>query len=110
LDFNTHFDEQPHQSEPAQQQNANQVEFPSTHPTDFDGQYDDAMLRKLLRKFQMSFLYPFLKVCDITYRSLRYLSVEDINTAIRSVGHRAEFREKLFAWRRKRYRTNDAPS
>ena len=60
LDFNTHFDEQPHQSE-AIQQNANAMEFPSTHPTDFDGQYDDAMLRKLLRKFQMSFLYPFLK-------------------------------------------------
>lgn len=56
LDINTHFDEQPHQTEATQQ-----MEFPSTHPTDFDGQYDDAMLRKLLRKFQMSFLYPFLK-------------------------------------------------
>uniref|UniRef100_A0A1A9WSU2 Uncharacterized protein n=1 Tax=Glossina brevipalpis TaxID=37001 RepID=A0A1A9WSU2_9MUSC len=45
---------------------------------------------------------------DITYRSLRYLSVDDINATIRSIGHRAEFREKLFTWRRKRYRTNDA--
>lgn len=39
---------------------------------------------------------------DITYRSLRYLSVDDINSSIRSIGHRAEFREKLFTWRRKR--------
>ncbi|XP_023303950.2 uncharacterized protein LOC111685906 isoform X1 [Lucilia cuprina] len=106
LDINTHFDGQPPQQEQLQQ-NPGQAEFLSTHPVDFDGQYDDAMLRKLLKKFQMSFLYPFLKVCDITYRSLRYLSVDDINTAIRSVGHRAEFREKLFNWRRKRYRTND---
>ncbi|KAM7345722.1 uncharacterized protein ACRADG_011902 isoform 2-T2 [Cochliomyia hominivorax] len=106
LDVNSQLDIQPlHEQQP--QQNPWQTEFSSTHPSDFDGQYDDAMLRKLLKKFQMSFLYPFLKVCDITYRSLRYLSVEDINTAIRSVGHRAEFREKLFAWRRKRYRTND---
>ncbi|XP_065367870.1 uncharacterized protein LOC135960494 [Calliphora vicina] len=108
LDFNTHFDGQAQQPQQEQSQlNPGQAEFLPTQPGDFDGQYDDAMLRKLLKKFQMSFLYPFLKVCDITYRSLRYLSVEDINTAIRSVGHRAEFREKLFTWRRKRYRTND---
>ncbi|XP_011294888.1 uncharacterized protein LOC101897248 [Musca domestica] len=81
--------------------------FPPLHPIDFDCHSDDAMLRKLLKKFQMIFLYPFFKAYDITYRSLRYLSVDDINTVIRSVGHRAEFREKLFAWRRKRYRTNN---
>ncbi|XP_073846869.1 uncharacterized protein [Musca autumnalis] len=89
-------------------EHANKIEeyFP-LHPHDFDGHSDDVMLRKLLKKFQMIFLYPFFKAYDITYRSLRYLSVDDINTVIRSVGHRAEFREKLFTWRRKRYRTND---
>lgn len=30
-------------------------------PTDFDGHADDVMLRKLLKKFQMTFLYPFFK-------------------------------------------------
>lgn len=60
IDYNTQFDEQPHQNDPAQQI-SNSMEFPLTHATDFDGQYDDAMLRKLLKKFQMSFLYPFLK-------------------------------------------------
>ncbi|XP_075167848.1 uncharacterized protein LOC142240014 [Haematobia irritans] len=82
-------------------------EFFPVQPQDYDAHSDDIMLKKLLKKFQMSFLYPFFKAYDITYRSLRYLSVDDINTAIRSVGHRAEFREKLFTWRRKRYRTND---
>lgn len=35
--------------------------FPPLHPTDFDCHSDDAMLRKLLKKFQMIFLYPFFK-------------------------------------------------
>uniref|UniRef100_A0A1I8P736 Uncharacterized protein n=1 Tax=Stomoxys calcitrans TaxID=35570 RepID=A0A1I8P736_STOCA len=85
----------------------NSEELYRLQPQDFDGRSDDILLKTLLSKFQMSFLYPFLKAYGITYRSLRYLSVDDINTAIRSIGHRAEFREKLFTWRRKKYRTND---
>lgn len=62
LDFNNTFDGQYQQPQEEQTtQNLSQVEFLPTQPADFDGQYDDAMLRKLLKKFQMSFLYPFLK-------------------------------------------------
>lgn len=62
LDLNSQFDGQPQQAQQEQsQQTAGQIEFLPTHPTDFDGQNDDVMLRKLLKKFQMSFLYPFLK-------------------------------------------------
>uniref|UniRef100_A0A1B0ERX3 Uncharacterized protein n=1 Tax=Glossina morsitans morsitans TaxID=37546 RepID=A0A1B0ERX3_GLOMM len=82
-------------------------QFLQLRPADFEAHCDDVMLKKLLTKFQMHFIYPLLKASDITYRSLRYLSVDDINSSIRSIGHRAEFREKLFTWRRKRYRTND---
>lgn len=63
LDLNSQFAAQPQQQSQDEQaqQNPGQTEFLPTHPPDFDGQCDDVMLRKLLKKFQMSFLYPFLK-------------------------------------------------
>ncbi|CAD7013098.1 unnamed protein product [Ceratitis capitata] len=63
---------------------------------------DDLMLRNWLKQFDLEILYTTLKLSDITYRSLKYLSLEDINTVIRHIGYRAEFREKLLAWRREK--------
>lgn len=45
--------------------------------------------------------------CGITYKSLKYLSAEDIKDAIPNVGLRAEFRVKLFRWRKTEVRPFD---
>lgn len=46
--------------------------------------------------------YVFTIDADIMYRSLKYLKSEDLKEAIPSIGLRAEFREKLFTWRKKK--------
>ncbi|XP_054740180.1 uncharacterized protein LOC129245809 [Anastrepha obliqua] len=75
-----------------------------------DGDKDDAKLIKLLKEFDLEILYTTLKLNDVTFRSLKYLAVDDINTALRHVGYRAEFREKLFAWRKEKFPTSDNSS
>jgi len=44
--------------------------------------------------------YNLIIACGITYRSLKYINSDDIRDAISNVGLRAEFREKLFFWRK----------
>ncbi|XP_067634203.1 uncharacterized protein [Eurosta solidaginis] len=68
---------------------------------------DDSKLMNLLKEFDLELLYTHLKLNDITFRSLLYLTVDDINTAIRHLGYRAEFREKLFVWRKEKLSTSE---
>lgn len=44
----------------------------------------------------------FVLVAGIEFQHLPYLNESDIADAIKKVGKRAEFREKLFAWRKKK--------
>lgn len=44
---------------------------------------------------------------QITYRSLKYLNESDIKDAIKNIGLRAEFREKLFSWRKVKFPNNE---
>ncbi|XP_050326764.1 uncharacterized protein LOC126757149 isoform X1 [Bactrocera neohumeralis] len=74
------------------------------------GESDDVSLMKLLKQFDLEILYTTLKLNDITFRSLKYLTADDINTAIRHIGYRAEFREKLFAWCKEKFPTADKSS
>lgn len=49
----------------------------------------------------LTFFKQFVLEAGIEYRHLEYLNEQDIADAIKKVGPRAEFREKLFKWRRK---------
>ncbi|XP_036331192.1 uncharacterized protein LOC118742886 [Rhagoletis pomonella] len=77
------------------------------HGMQVDGDSDHTSLMKLLKEFDLEILFTTLKLNDITFRSLKYLTVDDINAAIRHLGYRAEFREKLFAWRNEKFPTID---
>ncbi|KAF5276402.1 hypothetical protein FQR65_LT16350 [Abscondita terminalis] len=73
---------------------------------------DTSSLKNLLKKFNLLQLLPVLQACGVSYRSLVYLSKEDINPSvvtwtfwtvkdtIADIGLRAEFRTKLFEWRK----------
>ncbi|XP_055850767.1 uncharacterized protein LOC129915304 [Episyrphus balteatus] len=61
---------------------------------------DTEKLLSFLKEQNILGVYRYLKDVNITYRSLPYLSKDDL-MEIRHTGLRAEFREKLFRWRRR---------
>ncbi|XP_017492749.1 PREDICTED: uncharacterized protein LOC108380863 isoform X2 [Rhagoletis zephyria] len=58
-------------------------------------------LKEILHSFALDELLEELTAAGIEFRHLPYLSEGDIADAVRKVGIRAEFREKLFDWRNK---------
>ncbi|XP_036334991.1 uncharacterized protein LOC118745592 isoform X1 [Rhagoletis pomonella] len=60
-------------------------------------------LKELLVQFNQENLFKELSDAGITYIRLQYLNDADISDAIKSVGERAEFREKLWLWRQQKY-------
>ncbi|XP_070852414.1 uncharacterized protein [Drosophila suzukii] len=68
---------------------------------------DEAQLKTLLKSFNLEAITENLKSCGITYRSLKYINTDDIRDAISNVGLRAEFREKLFFWRKSEFNIDD---
>ncbi|XP_054083855.1 uncharacterized protein LOC128920505 [Zeugodacus cucurbitae] len=68
---------------------------------------EDTDLLNLLKEFDLETLFLCLKNAGITFRSLKYLSKEDIAEAVKNIGLRAEFREKLFFWRKSKFGIED---
>ncbi|XP_037955840.1 uncharacterized protein LOC119685588 [Teleopsis dalmanni] len=68
---------------------------------------EDDKLENVLKEFEMMELFELLKEKGITYKSLIYLSKDDIKDAIVNIGLRAEFREKLFKWRKLEFNIDD---
>ncbi|XP_054087742.1 uncharacterized protein LOC128922142 [Zeugodacus cucurbitae] len=68
---------------------------------------EDTDLLNLLKEFDLETLFLGLKNAGITFRSLKYLSKEDIAEAVKNIGLRAEFREKLFFWRKSKFGIED---
>ncbi|XP_015042906.1 uncharacterized protein [Drosophila pseudoobscura] len=57
-------------------------------------------LWEFLRKIKMESVFEDLKAAEVTYDRLKFLNSEDVKDAIRLVGPRAEFREKLLMMKR----------
>ncbi|XP_067628571.1 uncharacterized protein [Eurosta solidaginis] len=68
---------------------------------------DDEKLQELLNLFELDCLFKCLRSNGVTYRCLKYVSKTDIKDAISNIGLRAEFREKLFAWRKSEFNIDD---
>lgn len=57
--------------------------------------------------WEINYFFPLISSdSGITYRSLKYLSKDDIKDTISDIGLRAEFREKLFIWRKNEVKRN----
>ncbi|XP_067613866.1 uncharacterized protein [Eurosta solidaginis] len=68
---------------------------------------EETDLLNLLKEFDLETLFLGLKNAGITFRSLKYLSKEDIAEAVKNIGLRAEFREELFSWRKSKFGIED---
>ncbi|XP_054083052.1 uncharacterized protein LOC128920224 [Zeugodacus cucurbitae] len=68
---------------------------------------EDTDLLNLLKEFDLETLFLGLKNAGLTFRSLKYLSKEDIAEAVKNIGLRTEFREKLFFWRKSKFGIED---
>ncbi|XP_073842703.1 uncharacterized protein isoform X2 [Musca autumnalis] len=81
----------------------------TSHCRSQDAEYneDDYMLREFLKGINMELLFEQLKASDVTFRSLQYLKKEDLKEAVPPLGLRVEFREKLFAWKKRELGIDD---
>ncbi|XP_037822341.1 uncharacterized protein LOC119610973 isoform X1 [Lucilia sericata] len=71
---------------------------------------DDMNLKLFLKTINMENIFDTLKAANITYRSLPYLDKDDLKEALPPLGLRAEFREKLFAWKNEQCGYDDETS
>ncbi|XP_058982686.1 uncharacterized protein LOC131804199 [Musca domestica] len=74
---------------------------------DAENNEDDYMLREFLKGINMESLFEQLKASHVTFRSLQYLKKEDLKEAVPPLGLRVEFREKLFAWKKRKLGIDD---
>ncbi|XP_073842698.1 uncharacterized protein isoform X4 [Musca autumnalis] len=81
----------------------------TSHCSSQDAEYneDDYMLREFLKGINMESLFEQLKASYVTFRSLQYLKKEDLKEAVPPLGLRVEFREKLFAWKKRELGIDD---
>ncbi|XP_075154302.1 uncharacterized protein LOC142227941 [Haematobia irritans] len=62
---------------------------------------DETQLENFLQSIDMPNIFNYLKDANVTYRSLRYLTEQNLKEAVPPLGFRAEFREKLSIWKKK---------
>ncbi|XP_073821282.1 uncharacterized protein [Musca autumnalis] len=81
----------------------------TSHCSSQDAEYneDDYMLMEFLKGINMESLFEHLKASHVTFRSLQYLKKEDLKEAVPPLGLRVEFREKLFAWKKRELGIDD---